>query len=184
MNVLKGAALAIVLAATTTVSAVAQQQKPEGQPKEKEPRTQEQMVEKMSEAMAKKLELSEAQAKDLYAINLKYLEQKKQDREELKQMEVAKVKELISILNEDQLADYILTLQNKGKQGQRGGQRGPQMGQGQRGGQQGPQMRPQGQGRGQQGQNPEMKEGEGQPQGPRGPQGRPERAGEQAPANE
>lgn len=124
MKFVKGIALTMALAAFAVVSATAQP-KNAGEPqKEKTPKTAEQIAEKMSEGMVKKLKLDEKQAKNLYEVNLKFIKEKQAAVEAAKQMEVDKVKAIVGVLNADQVAQYVLSLEKRAKNAKKGGQQG------------------------------------------------------------
>lgn len=184
-------ASAVLLLSLFAVSASAQPQQGRRAPQGgKEPISAEKMAEISTDKLDQKLELTDAQESKIYAINLKYAQEReankearperpakgseeakaeRPDREEMKaKMEAAQAQrkaqlvEIMGVLTDSQKVDYALML---GEQKQHRGPQAPRAGQ-------------QGKGRGEQKGGQECKEGQGQAEGR--PQRRPE--GAEAPA--
>lgn len=194
-------ASAVLLLSLFAVSASAQPQQGRRAPQGgKEPISAEKMAEISTDKLDQKLELTDAQESKIYAINLKYAQEReankearperpakgseeakaeRPDREEMKaKMEAAQAQrkaqlvEIMGVLTDSQKVDYALML---GEQKQHRGPQAPRAGQ-------------QGKGRGEQKGGQECKEGQGKPRGGKEGQGqaegRPQRRpeGAEAPA--
>ena len=116
------AAMALCLMAGT--SAFAQQQNKPEAPKERP--TAEQMAQRKTDRMTEQLKLNEAQAKQVYAINLAQVREMIAQREKMEAARKAEVEKMKSILTTEQFMQWSQMQKSQMRmQGQRG--HGPQM---------------------------------------------------------
>ena len=113
------AAAALCLMATTTL--FAQESKPQVEPKT--PPTAEQMAQRQTDRMTKQLNLTDAQAKQVYDLNLAQIKEMQAMREKMNAARKAEADKMKSILSTEQFMQWSQM------QGPRPGQRGnaPQM---------------------------------------------------------
>jgi len=119
-----------------TISIVSFAQRGEGRGERPSP---EEMAQRQTERLTKALELSEAQAQKIEAINLKYIEQAQAKRAEMRGQEdvdreavraerekmlEAQKAEMKTVLNETQFAEYEELLANRKGNGKRKGKKG------------------------------------------------------------
>lgn len=96
------AAMALCLMAGT--SAFAQQQKTAPQTKERP--TVEQMAQRQTERMTERLKLTDAQAKQVYEINLAQIKQMQAQREQMRAARNAEAEKMKSILTTEQFVEW------------------------------------------------------------------------------
>ena len=116
------AAMALCLMATTTL--FAQENKPQAEPRT--PPTAEQLAQRQTERMTKQLNLSDAQAKQVYEVNLDQIKQMQAMREKMREARAAEADKMKSILSTEQFMQWSQMQKSQMRmQGQRG--HGPQM---------------------------------------------------------
>lgn len=96
------AATALCLMATTTL--FAQESKP--QPEPKTPPTAEQIAQHQTERMTEQLKLTDAQAKQVYALNLDQIKQMQAMREQMREARIAQANKMKSILSTEQFMQW------------------------------------------------------------------------------
>lgn len=93
---------ALCLMATTTL--FAQDPKPQAEPKT--PPTPEQMAERQTERMTKQLNLTDAQAKQVYEVNLSQIKQMQAMREKMREARMAEADKMKTILSTEQFMQW------------------------------------------------------------------------------
>ena len=96
------AAMALCLMATTTL--FAQENKPQAEPRT--PPTAEQLAQRQTERMTKQLNLSDAQAKQVYEVNLDQIKQMQAMREKMREARAAEADKMKSILSTEQFMQW------------------------------------------------------------------------------
>lgn len=96
------AAMALCLMATTTL--FAQESKPQVEPRT--PPTAEQLAQHQTERMTKQLNLSDAQAKQVYEVNLDQIKQMQAMREKMREARAAEADKMKSILSTEQFMQW------------------------------------------------------------------------------
>lgn len=96
------AAMALCLMATTTL--FAQENKPQAEPRT--PPTAEQLAQRQTERMTKQLNLSDAQAKQVYEVNLDQIKQMQAMREKMREARMAEADKMKSILSTEQFMQW------------------------------------------------------------------------------
>lgn len=96
------AAMVLCLMATTTL--FAQENKPQAEPKT--PPTAEQLAQRQTERMTKQLNLSDAQAKQVYEVNLDQIKQMQDIREKMREARMAEADKMKSILSTEQFMQW------------------------------------------------------------------------------
>ena len=96
------AAMVLCLMATTTL--FAQENKPQAEPKT--PPTAEQLAQRQTERMTKQLNLSDAQAKQVYEVNLDQIKQMQAMREKMREARAAEADKMKSILSTEQFMQW------------------------------------------------------------------------------
>ena len=96
------AAMALCLMATTTL--FAQESKPQVEPRT--PPTAEQLAQRQTERMTKQLNLSDAQAKQVYDVNLAQIKQMQAMREKMREARMAEADKMKSILSTEQFMQW------------------------------------------------------------------------------
>ena len=96
------AAMALCLMATTTL--FAQENKPQVEPRT--PPTAEQLAQHQTERMTKQLNLSDAQAKQVYEVNLDQIKQMQAMREKMREARAAEADKMKSILSTEQFMQW------------------------------------------------------------------------------
>ena len=96
------ATMALCLMATTTL--FAQESKPQVEPRT--PPTAEQLAQHQTERMTKQLNLSDAQAKQVYEVNLDQIKQMQAMREKMREARAAEADKMKSILSTEQFMQW------------------------------------------------------------------------------
>lgn len=96
------AAMVLCLMATTTL--FAQENKPQAEPRT--PPTAEQLAQRQTERMTKQLNLSDAQAKQVYEVNLDQIKQMQAMREKMREARMAEADKMKSILSTEQFMQW------------------------------------------------------------------------------
>ena len=96
------AAMVLCLMATTTL--FAQENKPQAEPRT--PPTAEQLAQRQTERMTKQLNLSDAQAKQVYEVNLDQIKQMQAMREKMREARAAEADKMKSILSTEQFMQW------------------------------------------------------------------------------
>ncbi len=96
------AAMALCLMATTTL--FAQENKPQAEPRT--PPTAEQLAQRQTERMTQQLNLTDAQAKQVYEVNLDQIKQMQAMREKMREARVAEADKMKSILSTEQFMQW------------------------------------------------------------------------------
>ncbi|WP_373084974.1 DUF4890 domain-containing protein [Alistipes shahii] len=114
-------AVAAALCLMAGTGAFAQEAKPAAAPKERP--TVEQMAQRMTERMQKELKLTDAQAKEVYNLNLQQIKEMQAMREKMREARKAEAEKMKSILTTEQFVQW--SQMQAPRPGQRG--HGPQM---------------------------------------------------------
>lgn len=116
-------AVAAALCLMAGTGAFAQEAKPAAAPKERP--TVEQMAQRMTERMQKELKLTDAQAKEVYNLNLQQIKEMQAMREKMREARKAEAEKMKSILTTEQFMQWSqMQKQQMRMPGQRG--HGPQ----------------------------------------------------------
>ena len=117
-------AVAAALCLMAGTGAFAQEAKPAAAPKERP--TVEQMAQRMTERMQKELKLTDAQAKEVYNLNLQQIKEMQAMREKMREARKAEAEKMKSILTTEQFVQWSQMQQQQQMRmsGQRG--HGPQ----------------------------------------------------------